>query len=435
MPETVLVLTVGTGNATDVERSILSPFRRSLGTGDWGRIVLLPSQATIRLAETVRAAHASLAERIEIRPLPAPGDEYNLDQSFAHFQQVLFRMLEDGTDPNKVTIDLTRGTKAMSAALALAAVSAGIHSIRYIEGSAKDASGMTIAGTENVTDINALTVSRSRTLSLAENFLRQGLFPAAASLITADPGMLSDPLYAEQAGWIHWAASFWGNWDAFDYPAAEQCLSRLAGQPAVPRPLHGYLPDEDQCRLLSCLGLDSPTDPKAHLPLCRALAADLLANARRRLAQGQTEETLVRIARVLELIGQIRLFTHGLDSSDVPANDPRVAEWKRLQEKKGRKYFDERDGKLILPRHLVGSLLKHLKDPLAPKLNKFDWLTGFDAELRNHSVLIHGFTARSRGLAGRIAQWLSSVERFYAGEHPDNCHLLAAARFRFFPGA
>lgn len=430
---TALVLTVGTGNERDLEGSILSPFRKSIGDGHWQHIVLLPSQSTIRLAEMVRDDHPALAAAIRIIPLPEPNDEYNLDRSFAHFQQILFGLIDSGCTPDSMTVDLTRGTKAMSAALALAAVSIGIHSIRYIEGTAKDHAGMTIAGTERVSDITAVTVSRSNTLSLAESFLTQGQFSASTTLLDSDPELRRHPQYGPAARWLSWAARFWGSWDHLHYPAAEECLGSLHDPEPVPASLRQYLPTDLQCQLLSTLGLDNPPDPAAHLPLCRALTADLLANARRRLAQGQTEEALVRVGRVVELLGQTRLFEHGYYSSSVPSDDPRVKTWINQQEKKN-KFVEARDGRYVLARQNVGSLLKHLGDQMAPKLNKLDsWLSEFDIELRNHSVLIHGFLARSRGLAGKIEQWIANLEKFHVAEHPRNAALLAAARFPFFP--
>jgi hypothetical protein len=119
---TALILTVGTGSERDVEGSILSPFRKTLHEGPWDRIVLLPSQTAIPLAELVRHDNPDLASRISIRPLPGPEDEYNLDRAYSHFEAELHSLFESGGSPENTAIDLTRGTKAMSAALALAAV-------------------------------------------------------------------------------------------------------------------------------------------------------------------------------------------------------------------------------------------------------------------------------------------------------------------------
>lgn len=435
MPGCALVLTVGTGNEKDVEGSILTPFRKSLREGEWETIVLLPSQTTIPLAERVREDNADLRDRIRIEPLPGTRDEYDLDRAFAYFEGILAKLIEAGYVPGSITVDLTRGTKAMSAALALAAVSLGIDRIRYIEGFAKDHLGMTIAGTEKVSSVRAETVSRARSLTLAESFLRQGQFAAARLTIESDPGLRGHPRYGTRAQWITWGAAFWGSWDGFDYPAAEECLARLSKHVEVPSSLADVIPSEEQCELLSTLGLDNPQSVEAHVPLCRALGADLLANARRRFAQGQNEETLVRIARVLELIGQLRLFLQGLDSSAISIEDPRVKPWYEKQMRGGRSFDRRGEGTIVLPRQRAGSLLKHLKDPLAGKLNKYDWLPGFDAELRNHSVLIHGYVARSRGLAGKIESWLCAVEDFYRSEDQGNAGMLEAARFRFFPNS
>jgi CRISPR-associated protein (TIGR02710 family) len=436
MAKRTIVLTVGTGNERDLEASILSPFRKSLGEGRWEQVVLLPSRATIRLAEMVRADHPELAGRIRIEPLPELDWEYDLDRCFGHFQRVLLVLLESGCGAASIIVDLTRGTKAMSAALALAAVSVGINTIRYIEGTAKDHNGITIAGTERVSDISAGTVARARTLSLAESFLREGQFSAASRLLGADKELVTHPQYGLAARRLEWAARFWGKWDHLDYQGAQECLSWLRDCGRVSGMHEDFVPSEAQRKLLSELARSAPADAAAHVPLCRALTADLLANARRRLAQGQTEEALVRVGRVIELVGQTRLFTYGFNSSAVPVDDERVAPWIEKQKKQNR-FVEVRNGKAVLARRKVVSLLKHLGDRMAEKLNKLDsWLEDFDIESRNHSVLIHGFVARSAGLSGRISEWIEKLEELHRNEDaPGNAALIAAARFRFFPSS
>ena len=61
----------------------------------------------------------------------------------------------------------------------------------------------------------------------------------------------------------------------------------------------------------------------------RRLVVDLWANGCRRVRQRQYEDAILRAYRVLELLGQIRLFDHGLDSASLPPDHPAVA---KLQE-------------------------------------------------------------------------------------------------------
>jgi hypothetical protein len=125
----------------------------------------------------------------------------------------------------------------------------------------------------------------------------------------------------------------------------------------------------------------------------RPLAADLLANGERRIRQGQFEDAVVRAYRVLELVGQARLFDTALDSARLPPDDEAVLKLmaKLEKDKASDRFGANRDGTLTAGRLLVARLLKAKGDPLARAL-----IDAGDAPLlknRNVSVLIHGFEA------------------------------------------
>ena len=140
----------------------------------------------------------------------------------------------------------------------------------------------------------------------------------------------------------------------------------------------------------------------------RIMAVDLLANGRRRIKQQQFEDALLRAYRVLELIGQFRLFDLGYDSACINPQDQKVeALRKELKHKKRADFGTGKNGFLIASRLLVARLLRKLGDSVGEKLLKFDnELPHKDNEnpqknrtakagFRNRSILIHGFTSAS----------------------------------------
>ena len=128
----------------------------------------------------------------------------------------------------------------------------------------------------------------------------------------------------------------------------------------------------------------------------RRLVIDLLANGERRLHQGQHEDALVRAYRVLELIGQARLFDQGLDSGNLDGSHPAVQGLQRKIEKKNQDPLTKgRNGALQAGRFQVARLLKECGDPLAERLLTFEQEALLKPSLRNDSVLIHGFVARA----------------------------------------
>ena len=124
-PHRVLSLNGGamgleTGNVDQLRDTLLTPLTKSIQAGEWQRVILLPSKVTADNAAQLQNELAQFA--IEIQPLPVAGAEDNADACFAHFDRVIEELRNAGNEPQQILADFTRGTKAMSAALALAAI-------------------------------------------------------------------------------------------------------------------------------------------------------------------------------------------------------------------------------------------------------------------------------------------------------------------------
>ena len=384
----VLVMTVGTGDVNRLEESLFAPLRKSIATDAWTQVVLLPSKVTEEFAETVRKGIRGV--EVAVRPLPE-GDENDADQAYAHFDSVLAEALRK-TPAEAVVVDFTRGTKAMSAALVLAAARREIPRLRYITGR-RDERGMVIAGSEDIRGIRTTVGAGHRRLDLARGLMRRGSFLAAGAVLP-DVDHPSAALYPddliETATAVRTATRFYAAWDRLDYAAASGVD---VGEP----------PDGDWKELwptsaarewVAALAEGSLAEGKE----LRRLIVDLLANGERRLRQGHHEDALVRAYRVLELIGQARLFDHGLDSGSL---DPDHAAVKAAVEKITKKKQDPlgsgRDGRLQAGRFQVARILEALEDPLAKRLLQFDDKSPLKPTRRNKSLLIHGFAVGAPG--------------------------------------
>jgi CRISPR-associated protein (TIGR02710 family) len=415
-----LVLTVGTGTTDQLEESLLTPLRKSIEKGQWTKVVLLPSKQTSQTAFALRDSNPKYP--IEVRALRHAGDEEDADACFEHFERELARLHEADFPPHSVTVDFTRGTKAMSAALVLAAVVHGVPTLRYITSGRRDDRGVVVPGTEVPHDFPTARVTVRRDLDRAQQLLRAGQFAACERTCAIPP---AGPLGSD-VRWAKWAAQFWGAWDRFDYVAAAALHDslNLRNRPGW---MTEYSPPAAMLTLLKSLANRLPGEPAKRVAPCRDLAADILGNARRRLAEGQTEEVLVRAYRVVELIGQYRLFSHALDPADLKPPQ----EWLARQEASGSPVRPNFDGKLQIGREAGASLLAFLKDPLAARLSNLDWLGELSVNARNKSVLIHGFTARTRGKKAQIGELLSKVEQFFVEENSRNNSRLLSAGFPF----
>ena len=384
----ILVMTVGTGDVTKLEETLFTPLRKSIATEGWARVILLPSSITEEYAQRLQQGLEGV--EMAIRPLPA-GDENDADRAYAHFDAVLAETLRD-VPPGRVVVDFTRGTKAMSAALVLAATRHEVPRLRYITGR-RDQRGMVEAGSEDIRSIGTTVVAGHRRLDLARDLMRRGNFPAAEAVLP-DPGHAFAGLYPsdliETAKAVRTATRFYAAWDRLDYATAAQVA--VSAPPAGDWEALWPLPAvRDWVKALA--RETARSDSAAMAARLRRLAVDLLANGERRLRQGQHEDALVRAYRILELIGQARLFDHGLDSGNLDPDHKAVQSLQKDLEKERKSLKKKRNGKFEAGREQSARILKRCKDPLAKRLLDFERKASLSPTLRNHSLLIHGFAA------------------------------------------
>ena len=458
----VLVLTVGTGDMSDMNRleeSLFRPLEKSLRDGRFRLAVLLPSQSTMGNAQQFKDRIEQRMHGFDIRiePLPAAGWENDADACFGHFDHVL-NQLKRCHGPEAIVPDFTRGTKAMSAALVLAAIRHDLPKLRYIHGERDSRHGMVVAGTETIREVSPRRATMRRRLDEARQLMGKGAFAAVSELLRNIDGSDSPPPanpapnefrdqgdeeFGDEIGRLRWLARFWSAWDRLDYGKAAKIAGEL-------RPGHRYLNDLrselERVRRLAEKPPEKPanrehpekTHPAAMAEWLRLVARDLLANGRRRIAQDQFEDAILRAYRVREMIGQFLLFENGYDSGKLDPEDPKVSEFNEELIKKGSNGLGARkkDGKKFLTAGLEQTtrFLLRLDNQRGKKLKEFDDTkdSSVKADKRNHSILIHGFEAVGpdadslNALYRRIAALLNRVA-------PDDASRTGGDRFGCIP--
>ncbi len=235
----VLVLTVGEGTVEKLEETVVTPFRKSFEQGEWEQIVLLPSKKTEANARLLEERFPQFP--LLVRALRKEKDEDNTDACFRHFDEVLERLLADGWRREDITADVTRGTKAMTAALAMTAMAHRVGCIRYITGE-RDERGMVKPGSEQIIDVPPQRALQRQDVNLAAGYLRAGNYRAVEALFPGAPARMYEGHLKEEIRWLAWAAKFWGAWDRFDYKEAAR-LARMDGMPReAPAAARGFLP-------------------------------------------------------------------------------------------------------------------------------------------------------------------------------------------------
>ena len=155
----------------------------------------------------------------------------------------------------------------------------------------------------------------------------------------------------------------------------------------------------------------------------------------RRVAQRQFEDALLR---VWELIGQIRLASHGLLSEALDERHRAVKEAIQCAELRSCTLLDARPhadvhgailgsvhlsrsplGRLQVGRESCSHLLYHLGDPFTLKTapHHFDWL---EPRMRHESILVHGYAAMGAKDVDAFQRLLRGFEDLLAEEAPGN---------------
>lgn len=410
----ILFLTVGTGNKEDLEKSLFAPLRLSMKDGDFDVFVLLPSQETFENADSVAN---DFKGKCEIKPLLVAGYEKDADKCFEHFNSIIEEYKQKyNCSIDDISIDITRGTKVMSAALYSAGLRHGIYRYRYITSDQRNNTGTVVSGTEYIYEFNADMAMFLAKVDQAKTFLKSYNFSAIETLFSNEKAM---PKKYERAGrYIKQAAQFYSAWHCLDYEKAISCCPKR-GDTSAYRELKELKMDflivnDEIYRWIEELNKEwkplpdkkdvsyfpSKEDCLVKAKQATRIATDLLANGRRQIDVGNYEDAVVRIYRIIEMLGQIYLFNQGYDTARIDAEDEKVMEciehWRKnpnnnipsLQENRYynfprdktarfiKRAFDEEYGELLL------SMMSRDDNPNSIISDKE----------RNNSVLIHGFT-------------------------------------------
>ncbi|MBV8454980.1 MAG: TIGR02710 family CRISPR-associated protein [Deltaproteobacteria bacterium] len=299
-------------------------------------------------------------------------------------------------------VDVTGGTKAMSAALAIAAVARG-GSFSYVGGERRDRGGLGVVETgserlrESVNPWELFAVEEQRIIARAFNSFQ---YEAAAQTVADTVPRMRDPDRAllEPVGD---AARGYLEWDRFWHAAAVQHLKdagrklserlRTAGE----RLRQPFATFHEQLALslanLNALRAATRDFNKIH----PRLAVDLVANAQRRIEEGRFDDATARLYRALELLGQCAFEKHlGASTGDAPLE--RLPE--QLRSEYERKYRSA-EGKLELPLFAAFEALEKSGVEIGQR-----FAADFEAikkvlSGRNNSILAHGVQPISRHAA------------------------------------
>lgn len=288
----------------------------------------------------------------------------------------------------QVVVDLTGGTKCMSAAIALQAIRWRCV-FSYVGGAerTKDGVGVVVSGREVVLEsANPWDALGYQAVDDFVVLFDQLAFKAAARVANEAKKRVTRADRKEELNTLELLASTYEAIDRFDYKQAQTCCRRLE---KARNHLRAVLGHTREARLSEALQTTT-----AHVelllaePPTRAHVAALLANAKRRYDEGRTDDAVARLYRAVEAIAQTQLkLEHDIKTT---AKVPIERIPGRLREGW---VTDRSEPTLKLGLQDAYALLAELNDPIGKRFEA-SGLADRDTsplQARNLSILAHGF--------------------------------------------
>lgn len=311
-------------------------------------------------------------------------DVNDLVHCYEKAEEALERVFVRGYKTEEVIVDYTGGTKNMSVAISLAAISHSF-SFSYVGGMerTKEGIGIVVDNHEivykSINPWDFLAVEEKKNIALLYN---QNQFKAARKL--TDKLQEKSTKYRSMFKKLGYLIEGYHKWDLFRYSEARDIFKKAK--------LDELMEVEDQSfvafareshSLLHFLErlAGSPRKP-SHL-----LIGDLFANAERRNEEGKFDDAVLRLYRIVEMFAQERLLSkYGVDVSDIKKNQ--IPD--RLKEEFA-KHKSQRDGKIKIPQTSAFKLLNELNDEVGHLFRKNEQRFLDLQSARNYSYLAHGF--------------------------------------------
>ncbi len=315
-------------------------------------------------------------------------------------------------DDYGVVVDITGGTKQMSAGLALVAQRLDCEFF-YTGGRERgsDGLGTVVDGAEeSLRTVNPWDILGYMHLEDAQVLFNRGHYTAACEVLELGKQRADESgLKRRFDAFIALARAF-ELWERFVHDKAREKLEKAVS-----------MGDQFRAALDSDRALVLLGNLKKNLDFLKGrstpgwLVIDLYANALRRQREGRYDDAVARIYRAMEALAQDRLRdVHGIaDTSEVPANalpDNLRKRWQGLI---------RHDSTLMLSLQQDYLLLEGLGDDLGLRFREIG-LAGEKSPLnkRNHSILAHGFKAVSEKDCRKLVEKLDELSGIDKGSLP-----------------
>lgn len=379
------------------------------------RVIFLHSSDTKASAEDVTKEagllQAGAWDMVELREAQDFGDcvrrMRSLDEQIGAWRR-------KGTEYD-VVVDFTGGTKCMSAALSLVARRWPC-AFSYVGGTerTKGGTGIVVSGKEQtLVTLNPWNALGYQAIEDACLLFDQHAFVPAANLLAEARKAADDDAVKRSLSTFHQLCEGYGLWDRFQHRDAIQRIANVLRNATDLQAVLGSNRSETVIHDIK-QGQQALQQLVAQ-PRSRAMAADLLANARRRKHEGRNDDGVARLYRAIESLAQLALAErHEIPSTDDMALD-RVPV--SLRERWASR---AKDGRLPLGLQDAYVLLNELGDSAGKTFTDLGLQDPQRSPLtaRNQSILAHGFQPVGHNVFDQLWSAAAKLGGFTEAELP-----------------
>lgn len=369
----VLIMTLGTGaTGSDIAHGLFF----SIKDANPNLLMVIGSQKSFKITLT-HLKNLIQQDQLQIELVEKIIDEVN-DLETLHFEytNLINDLLKQGYSLNKITVDYTSGTKAMSAALVSAAVETKVGFLSYVYGE-RGEGGRVKSGTERRNSLSPNKFYSRDFFQKAVDLFNNYRYANCIEILTSHE---FHPEYQKKVDLLLNLAKMFDAWDKFNFSTAFEIARNISSNDLTDLNLKGKF-ENDFLPLLVKLKDRNLSNEKVH---------DLAENAKRRASESKYDDAIARLYRALEMIGQIEFEKefHCSTSDVIIENFP-----EHLRNNLVEKYKDYKDGKIKTPLFCVFEVLSEVGNEIGIMFKNQLEAFKLILSLRNNSILAHGTTA------------------------------------------
>lgn len=362
---------VGVGTGTGPDSDIVAPLVKSIRNSNPNFLILVASEVSRSHAEKIRQMIGFDDSNSSIVVL---SDHDSLEVTFQESATAIRTLVDRGFTSDEIIADFTSGTKAMSAGLTIAASMYACGSLKYVTGKRKG--GVVVPGTERFLSVSPAAILARQNLNTAAQFIRQLQFAAARNILDSTNHAYLDERDRQLLHDLQGIASAYEQWDRFEHKRFGGEYSKITFSDSATGPF--------QLRHIHPNRIVDIGKAIERNDFSDDLCADLYNNAVRRFNEGKLDDCVARLYRLVEMLAQKALASHGVNTSSIdPSKLPaKVQAW--LESKRG--YGQQ----IQLGLRDDYELLVQMEHPLGLAFADNKSLGGL-LQTRNNSILAHGF--------------------------------------------